>query len=158
VRDAARWVAVAMAALSALLAIASLPARASTLDLPVPKTTIYPGDTVTTELIAERAFIAHTVTRGAVFDDPKALIGKVAKKTLLPGQPVPINAIREPYAVNQGKAAVVVFELGGLSITTQALALQNGGAGDVVTLRNIDSGIVIKGTVQADGSVRVDAP
>jgi flagella basal body P-ring formation protein FlgA len=70
---------------------------------------------------------------------------------------VPVNAIREPYLVNQGKLALVLFENGGLTITTQAVALQNGGAGDVVTLRNPDSGLVIRGTVENDGTVRLGA-
>jgi flagella basal body P-ring formation protein FlgA len=54
--------------------------------------------------------------------------------------------------------ATVVFEHGGLTITTNALALQNGGLGDVVSMRNLDSGSVIKGMVASDGSVRLDAP
>ena len=60
--------------------------------------------------------------------------------------------------VTQGKTALVVFEAGGLTITANAMALQNGGIGDVVTLRNIDSGTVIKGTVAPDGTVRLAGP
>jgi flagella basal body P-ring formation protein FlgA len=74
------------------------------------------------------------------------------------GQPIPVNAIRDPYLVNQGKSSLVVFETSGLVITMQAIALQNGIAGDVVTLRNPDSGVVIQGTVERDGSVRLGAP
>jgi flagella basal body P-ring formation protein FlgA len=53
---------------------------------------------------------------------------------------------------------MVVFEHGGLTITTNALALQNGGLGDVVSLRNLDSGAIIKGTVASNGSIQLDAP
>ena len=88
----------------------------------------------------------------------EALVGKVARRTLLPGQPVAISAIRDPYLVTQGKTATVVFEHGGLIISMNALALQNGGLGDVVSLRNLDSGSVIQGTVASDGSIRLDAP
>ncbi len=87
-----------------------------------------------------------------------ALIGKVARRTLLPGQPVPVNAIRDAYLVNQGKSSLVVFESGGLNITMQAVALDNGVAGDVVKLRNPDSGVIIQGTVERDGTVRLGAP
>jgi flagella basal body P-ring formation protein FlgA len=132
-------------------------ARAENIDLPVPRITIYPGDTISAEQLTDRAFLAHTVTRSSIFDDRAALVGKVARRTLLPGRPVPVNAIREPYLVNQGKLALVLFENGGLTITTQAVALQNGGAGDVVTLRNPDSGLVIRGTVENDGTVRLGA-
>jgi flagellar basal body P-ring formation protein FlgA len=130
-------------------------ALSANVELPVPRTTIYPGDTISDEQLTERAFLAHTVTRSAIFDDRQALIGRVAKRTLLPGQPVPINSIRDAYVVNAGKSSLVVFEIGGLTISTQAVALQNGVVGDVVTLRNPDSGVVIQGTVERDGTVRL---
>ena len=133
-------------------------AGATELHLPVPKVTIYPGDVIQPDLIGERAFIARTVARSSIFEGEKDLIGKVARRTLLPGQPIPVNAIREPFLVMQGKIAPVVFEEGGLTISSNALALQNGSAGDVVSLRNVESGIVIKGTVAADGTVRLGTP
>ena len=133
-------------------------ACAANLDLPVPRVTIYPNETISAEQLTERAFVAHTVTRSSVFVDMQGLVGKVAKRTLLPGQPVPVNAIRDPYLVTQGKASLVVFENGGLIITIQAIPLQNGGAGDVVALRNPDSGVVIHGMIERDGTVRLAAP
>ncbi len=144
-------------ALAMTLAGAGL-AVASNIDLPVPRVTIYPGDTISSDQITDRAFLAHSVNRSSVFDDRQALVGKVARRTLLPGQPVQVNAIRDPYLVNQGKSSLVVFENAGLTISTQAIALDNGGAGDVVKLRNPDSGVVIQGTVDRDGTVRLVAP
>lgn len=141
-----------------LLALAPLGAIAATLDLPVPRTTIYPGDTISADQIMDRAFLAHTVTRSTVFDSREALIGKVARHRLLPGQPVPVNAIREAYLVNIGKASLVTFEVGGLNITMHAVAMDNGAVGDVVKLRNPDSGVIIQGIVGRDGTVRLEAP
>jgi flagellar basal body P-ring formation protein FlgA len=154
-----RW-ALWLAALLAAWASASSArmAGAQELELPVPKAVIYPGDVVSDELLETRAFIAHTVARATIHEAREALIGKVARRTLLKGQPIAVSAIRDPYLVSQGKTAVAVFEHGGLTITTNALALQNGGLGDVVSLRNLDSGSVIKGTVAADGSIRLDPP
>jgi flagella basal body P-ring formation protein FlgA len=143
-------------ALFLLLAVG--PVRAAELELPVPRVTIYPGDAISDEQLTQRAFIAHTVARSTVHETREGLIGKVARRTLLPGQPIPVNGIRDPYVVTQGKTAVVVFEAGGLTITTNAMALQNGGIGDVVSLKNVDSGIIIKGTVAPDGTVRLAAP
>ncbi|HJU33302.1 MAG TPA: flagellar basal body P-ring formation chaperone FlgA [Hyphomicrobiaceae bacterium] len=133
-------------------------AAAEDLELPVPRAVIYPGDIIADEMLVGRAFIASTVARHTIFESREGLVGKVAKRTLLTGQPIPISYIRDPYLVNQGKAATVVFQHGGLTITANALALQNGGLGDVVSLRNLDSGTVIRGTVVADGSVRMDPP
>jgi flagella basal body P-ring formation protein FlgA len=142
----------------AIALLAGAPLCAAELELPVPRATLYPGDVIGDEQLVGRAFIAHTVARASVIDSREALVGKVARRTLLPGQPVPVGGVRDPYVVNQGKTAVVVFEADGLSISTSALALQNGGIGDLVSLRNLDSGNVIKGTVAPDGTVRVAGP
>jgi flagella basal body P-ring formation protein FlgA len=149
-----------LALAAVLVAAVTVPALAlaANIDLPVPRTTIYPGDVISADQIMDRAFIAHTVTRSSIFDNRDALIGKVARRTLLPGQPVPVNAIRDAYLVSQGKSSIVVFESGGLSITMHAVALDNGVAGDIVKLRNPDSGVIIQGTVERDGSVRLGAP
>jgi flagella basal body P-ring formation protein FlgA len=132
-------------------------ALAQNIDLPVPRVTIYPGETISADQLADRAFIASTVTRASVIGDRRVLLGKVARRTLLPGKPVEVNAVRDAYLVNQGKSSLVVFQNAGLTITTQAVALDNGAAGDVVKLRNPDSGLVIQGTVDRDGTVRLEA-
>jgi flagella basal body P-ring formation protein FlgA len=156
-RALAAGLSTALLVLSVLL-LAVRPARAAELELPVPRVTLYPGDSIGEEQIVERAFIAHTVARSTIHEAREAVIGKVARRTLLPGQPIPLNGVRDPYLVTQGKTALVVFEEGGLSITANAMALQNGGVGDLVTLRNVDSGMVIKGTVAHDGTVRLAGP
>jgi len=138
--------------------LAASPARTAELELPVPRVTIYPGDVIGDEHLVERAFIARTVARATVYDRRQAVVGKVARRTLLPGQPILIAATRDPYVVAQGNVAMVVFETAGLRITTNAMALQNGSVGDVVTLRNIDSGAIIRGTVASNGTVRLGAP
>jgi flagella basal body P-ring formation protein FlgA len=131
---------------------------ASELPLPVPRATIYPGEVIVEDNLAERAFIARTVARATVFEARDALVGKVARRTLLALQPIAINAVREPYLVNQGKAVLVIYETRGLTITSQATALENGSVGDEVSLRNNDSGLLIRGAVASDGSVRLRAP
>jgi flagellar basal body P-ring formation protein FlgA len=138
--------------------LAAQPVHAQELQLPVPSVTIYPNEAIGEDQLADRAFIASTVVRGSVLEDRSALVGKVARRTLLKGQPVPVGAIRDPYLVQQGKSTRVVFEAGGLTISGQATALGNGLAGDTVSLRNPDSGILIKGVVAADGSVRLGTP
>lgn len=134
------------------------PARAQEMQLPVPVITIYPNDEIGEEHIIDRAFIAATVTRGAVQEDRRTVVGKVARRTLLKGQPIPVNALRDPYVVLSGKPAVVVYEEGGLTITGQATALQSGSVGDMVSLRNVESGTMIRGIVAKDGTVRVGTP
>jgi flagellar basal body P-ring formation protein FlgA len=124
--------------------------------LPVPNITIYPGDTIKDAWLVDRDFSANSIaTRGGMIQARTALVGKLARRTLLPGVPIPVNGVAEPRAISNGGKVRVVFTQDGLEISTYATALQNGSIGDVISVRNLDSGLTISGTVQPDGSVRV---
>jgi flagella basal body P-ring formation protein FlgA len=125
--------------------------------LPVPSVTIYPGDVISGMLIVEREFPTNAVaSRFGVATDRAMLVGKIARRTLLPGSPIPANAVMEPRLVINGARVRIVFAEGDLEIITYGAALQAGSAGDLVSVRNLESGLTISGVVQPDGSVRVD--
>ncbi len=123
--------------------------------LPVAKRIIYPGDTITEDMITLKP-AAQIKGVGPLATDAESVIGKTARRTLLPGQPIPRVAIREAYVVFKGKTIQVVFQSGTVTITGVALALESGSAGEMISVRNPDSGIVIRGVVQPDGSLRAD--
>ncbi|RVA54437.1 flagellar basal body P-ring formation chaperone FlgA, partial [Mesorhizobium sp. M7A.F.Ca.CA.004.09.1.2] len=93
----------------------------------------------------------------AVATRAEELDGKVAKRTLLPGRYIPSTAIREAWLVEQGASVQIFFIAGGLTISATAVTLQPGVAGDLVKVRNIDSGKILSGTVMADGTIQVSA-
>jgi flagella basal body P-ring formation protein FlgA len=141
-------------AVSAVLAISSaFPAAAAEFVLPVPRATIYPGDVITDAMLIDQEFRGAD-TKGYA-DARDLLVGKVSRQTLLPNRPIAATAIREPFAIKQGEPAVVVFISGGLVISGTAIPLQPGSAGEIISLRNTDTGTTIRGKVQADGTVRV---
>lgn len=145
---------------AALLALAGSPAAlaqnaGSSRAVPVPTITIYPGETIKEGVIEMRNFSAHSLERAHVVADPPALIGKVARRTLLPGQLVPRNAIEEPQLVERGHSVRVVFAEAGMMIVGIASALEAGSVGEQVRARNLDSGVTIVGTVHPDGTLRV---
>lgn len=146
-------------AAAVLLALALLaPSAGSALagvDLPVPRRTIHPGDEIAPSLLMERRFPDATVQRFAVIVSAGELTGMQARRTLLPGQPIPLNAVAAPQLVKRGQPTRLVFHEGGLVIVAQVEALQSAGAGEVVKVRNIDSGVTVVGTVQSDGTVLV---
>ncbi len=147
------WAATIVVALPAMAAAA--PGWAATRPFPVPKVTLYPGDAITKDLVEERELTVAPGVDYPVFSSSEALVGKVARRTLLPGRAIPLNAVRGPHLVVQGQASRVLFEKNGLTITSHATALQSGGQDDTITLRNNDTGIIIKGAVQWDGTIRV---
>jgi flagellar basal body P-ring formation protein FlgA len=133
-------------------------ASAAGIELPVPKVTIYPGDVIGQNLLADKTFAVPSDESWPVHLDRGGLIGKIAKRTLLPGNPIPLNSVREADLIAQGKPVTIIFQSGGLTITGRGVALQAGRAGDLLSLRNIDSNAIVKGIVQADGTVRVGGP
>jgi flagella basal body P-ring formation protein FlgA len=151
------------AALRSLAAVAAMAftvaASAGTgqlVTLPVPTVTIYPGQIIDADELSERTFLQNQVGNGYL-DSYNMLVGKVAKRTLLPDRPIAINAIGEVDLVTRGTSVQLVFQQAGLTITAYAAPLEDGSAGDFIRLRNIDSGAVVMGVVQVDGTVRVGA-
>jgi len=126
--------------------------------LPVPAVTIYPGDTIQDSMLRERSFPSGYRARLAVIEAPRAIVGKVARRTLLPGEPIPVNAVDDPKIVTRGVPTQVIFSEGGLTITTVASPLESGSLGEQIRVRNMDTGRIILGTVQADGKVRIGEP
>ena len=123
----------------------------------IPNRVIYPGETIELAALKQVTLMAGKHKPDAVATRADELNGKIAKRTLLPGRYIPATAIREAWLVEQGAAVQVFFIAGGLTISATAVTLQPGAAGDLVKVRNIDSGKILSGTVMADGSIRVSA-
>lgn len=130
---------------------------AQTATLPVPRAVIYPGDLIRPEMLTERAFRRNTRFEGHFITSKEALSGKMARRTLLPGRPIPRLGIREPYLIRQGETRATVYQSSGLTISGRTVALESGSAGETISTRNPDSGITVRAIVQADGSLRVGA-
>ena len=121
----------------------------------VPSRTIYPGETVDAEALKEVTLAEGKSPPANVAISFETLEGKVARKTLLPGRYVQVNALREAYLIEKGAAVDAVFVAGAMTISATAVTLQAGAAGDLVKVRNIDTGKILSGTVMANGTVRV---
>ena len=138
---------------AAVVPAAAVPAAAVE-RLPVPAIVIYPGDVVRESSLVDKDFSDSFSDAGFIVRRSD-LVGKVARRTLLPGQAVTANAVALPKLVTIGAMVRVVFEEGGLNISTYAAALQAGAAGDLISVRNPESGIVLSGVIAPDGSIHV---
>jgi flagella basal body P-ring formation protein FlgA len=130
-------------------------AKAQESTLPTPSVVIYPGDIIQNDMLTNAPADEVQGVVGTVVETRSELIGKRAIRTLLPGRAILAIAVGNPRAVVNGAEVTLVYSEGDLRIVAVASALQDGGVGDVIKVRNIDSGLTISGTVQADGSVRV---
>ena len=92
---------------------------------------------------------------GPFVDSRSLIVGKMARLTLLPGHAIPFSGVSNRKLVSNGAEVKLIFSEGGLLIMTTGSALQDGSIGDIVRVRNDDSGVTVSGAVQPDGSVRV---
>jgi flagellar basal body P-ring formation protein FlgA len=124
--------------------------------LPVPAMTLYPGDVITDQVLADRDFSSDPVMHKLAGVQARAdLVGKVARRTLLSGQPIPSGAVGKPTVVAAGGKVQIVYAEGGLRTSAFGIALQPGSAGDVISVRNSASGVTVSGIMQTDGTLSV---
>lgn len=145
-----------IAMIIATTAFASVPALAADVVF-VPNRTIYPGETVTADALREIVLKPGRKIPSAVAFRVEDLDGKIARRTLLPDRYVPENSLREAFLVEQGAPVQVLLQAGALEITATAICLQSGSVGDLVKVRNMDSGKVYTAIVTGNGRVRVGA-
>lgn len=138
-----------------LLQAAAVPAFAEDRTVPVPNQVIYPGDVIRDSMLNDASIDDSSASNGSFIDTRAALIGKMAKRTLLPGRLVAPTAVENPRAVSNGAQVKLVYSDGALTIVTFAMALENGGVGDRIKVRNADTGTILSGVILPDGSVSV---
>ncbi|WP_082735601.1 flagellar basal body P-ring formation chaperone FlgA [Polycladidibacter stylochi] len=137
------------------LLLVSLSAQAArpTITLPVPVVVIYPGDLISVGMVTEKRFYQKSIGNMSVVRNPSKLIGQEARRTLLPGQPIPFNALRKPILIKRGAAATLIFKENGLEIRAVVEALESGSVGDIIKARNMDTDLNVTGEIQEDGTL-----
>jgi flagella basal body P-ring formation protein FlgA len=123
--------------------------------LPVPAVSIRAGELIRDDMIAERSFAPSLLGVALFIEGRQVLVGRMARRALLPGQPIPTNAVEDPWTIARGAVVKVVVEDSGLSIVTYGSAMQPGAPGALIPVRNSDTGVIIRGIVQPDGSIKV---
>ena len=142
------------AAIAAIAASCAVPALAQEALAPTPRVVIYPGDVIRDDMLADAAEAARDGS-GPFVEQRSLIVGKVARLTLLPGHAIPFYGVSNRKLVANGTEVKLIYSEGGLVIMTTGAALQDGSIGDIVRVRNSDSGVTVSGAVQPDGSVRV---
>jgi flagellar basal body P-ring formation protein FlgA len=142
------------AAIVAIVGSCAVPAPAQEALAPTPRVVIYPGDVIRDDMLADVAEPARD-SSGPYVEQRALIVGKVARLTLLPGHAIPFSGVSNRKLVANGAEVKLIYSEGGLFIMTTGAALQDGSIGDIVRVRNSDSGVTVSGAVQPDGSVRV---
>lgn len=122
----------------------------------VPSVTFYPGDEVTSVSLEERVMPGLRNT-GSV-TRPADVEGKIARRTLLRGQPIPLDALRTRPVVKQGRTYVMIYRSAHLQVSCYGVPLQEAAAGETINVRNPDTGVIVKARVGENSILHVEIP
>lgn len=89
------------------------------------------------------------------YTDISTVIGQTSKRNLRGGQIVTPNMLGRQQLVKRGSLVDLIVDAGSLRVRMKGKALQNGALGDLVRVRNKNSGKVVSGQVVAAGTVQV---
>jgi flagella basal body P-ring formation protein FlgA len=120
----------------------------------VPATIIYPGQ----EIDAGQVRVVDVTNPNLIEGYARSVDqvqGMVTTRTLLPGRTIMLSALRKPFTVKRGDKALLIYDNGSLRITASGTPLADANTGDLIRARNTDSGVIISGTVMADGTILV---
>jgi flagella basal body P-ring formation protein FlgA len=94
--------------------------------------------------------------RADYFKVSEEVIGKTARRTLSPGDPLTRDALADPILVRSGERVRVRLQKDGISLAGLAQAEQNGKLGQLIRVRNLDFARVVKARVVGRGEVKID--
>jgi len=87
---------------------------------------------------------------------PDDVLGKMTVRNLFSGQALFAADVREPSLVTRNQIVTLYFTSGTLRITAVGRAMDEGPAGAMIRVLNLDSKKAITGTIMADGTVKVE--
>lgn len=120
----------------------------------IPTGTIFPGETITRDQVTTVPVTNPNIAPGYV-DNVQFVVGKVSKRTLVAGRTIPVGDLREPFAVQRGATVRITYTMGGMNLSASGTVIEDGMVGDVVRVRNRDTGVTVSGTAMQDGTVEV---
>jgi flagella basal body P-ring formation protein FlgA len=85
------------------------------------------------------------------------LIGKSARHSLLNGRPLNVSDVQDPQLVGRGSIVTMTYRTDNLMITAHGKARENGTAGDVIRVQNLNSGKTVEAIVTGPETVTVQS-
>jgi len=123
-------------------------------DVPVLNRTIARGDTITAADV-DWVRLPESQVRGEIILAQDSLIGMAAKRALSPDRPVRSYDVEPPVVVERGELVSLVYEVGPLTLSAQARALENGGEGQFIRFVNLQSNRTVEARVEGPGRASV---
>jgi len=88
-------------------------------------------------------------------DDLDALERQVAKQPIKSGAVISARTIKAQILVDRNSLVQINAQIGRITVTSQGVALEAGGFGDIIQIRNKSSNKIVEATVKSTGQVAV---
>ncbi|WPL10601.1 MULTISPECIES: flagellar basal body P-ring formation chaperone FlgA [Thiorhodovibrio] len=92
---------------------------------------------------------------GGYYDDLTDTVGMQVRRSLRPGDIITDSHLKTPLWVERGQLVRLLSEGGGIRVSMSGEALEDGGAGDRIRVRNNSSERVVEGVIESPGVVRI---
>ena len=104
--------------------------------------------------VALKKLLIDADLRGVIIDR-NHMVGKIAVRNLIAGQPVRQSDVTAPKLISRGQSVTITSKAGGLTVTMKGKALGNARAGDRVWVQNQSSNKRVEGEVTPGGEVLI---
>ena len=89
------------------------------------------------------------------FSTKQELVGRKLKTNLKMGQKLHPRHLFESFDINNGDVISIVSNLGNVSVTVSGEAQDSGNLGDLIKVKNLKSGKIIKGYIKKDKKIKI---
>lgn len=118
--------------------------------------TIVPTHTIRAQSILSREdLLVKSATVLGAYSNLEELIGLETRVALYPGRPIRPGDVGPAAIVERNQIITLIYDRGGLRISTEGRSLMRGGVGDRIRVMNMASRATVSGKVQLSGNVIV---
>ena len=139
------------------LALAAQAASADIMPLPVPVRTIQPAETLQDSDFAAKDFIVNESIKRSYLLTTEGIGKSVALRVLPAGKPVALRFIKRKADARKGQAALARYVSDGIEIQGYLVPEQDGAAGEMIKVKNPQTGVSLLAMVSEDGTLLVGA-
>ena len=88
------------------------------------------------------------------FSDPQKVIGKIIKRSVGGGLALSPAYVESQKLVKRGQQVILLAETRGITVKMAGTAMENGGSGERIKVKNLSSNRVIEGQITEEGVIK----